>query len=150
MPFPFSIQATVEGGPATIATIIADLRQRLEGLKGRDITMHGANEVTFRGGMFRLVTKHNLLVPIGSGRVTVTETATGIALSYDLDTTQTFWVGTIMAVAVAGFLIYAEPADTMTTPVGFAVFLWVWVIGMNYLIARWRFRKFAEGLVGKR
>ena len=113
--------------------------QRLEDVRAGNVTVE-ENSVGFTGGVFRLVSNWNLLVGITSGRIELEPEADRIA--YSLSFIQLVVGGTVMIGLMAVFM-----GATGFPSVAFFCglpFMWLWLVGMNYLITLARFDRFIK------
>lgn len=100
MSLPFSLSGRVMlTNPSDLAIVIARIVDALKAAKATDIHQAG-HSVTFRAGLFRLVTSMNPLVPIDSGEVAVRTSSSGVAIDYRISFRQIF---VVVSVAVVGF-----------------------------------------------
>jgi hypothetical protein len=98
-----------------------------------------ACQVSFKGGIFRLVSNWNVLVPFGSGSLTVDPVAR--IVSYRLDITQLVTI--VSAVTALGVILSWLNKHSLTLlPVAVAGFFWAWFVGGNLAIGYPRFRRF--------
>ena len=141
MPLPFSLSGRVMlTDPSDPAIAIARIVDALKAARATDIHQTG-HSVTFRAGVFRLVTSLNPLVPIGSGEVAVQASSSGVAIDYRISFRQIFVVVSVAVVGFFGPLVLTAPnvnAWEATLLLGFA---WLWLFGGNVLIACIRFPK---------
>jgi hypothetical protein len=130
--------APVQDG-ATLEQLLAIVGQRLEDAQARKVSVE-PNTVSFKGGFFRLVGNWNLLVAIGSGKIELDPQ--GHRIAYSLSFAELLVVGTVMIGVMAMFMAaggFPSGAFICFLPVG-----WLWLVGMNYLIALSRFDRFMK------
>lgn len=89
------------------------------------------SEVQFKAGLFRQVWNWNILVPFGSGRIRIETHASSLLLKYRLSTIEML----VAVIAMLGLVWLIAPK----LPFSDLVFIWLWLFGMNYLIAAVRF-----------
>jgi hypothetical protein len=107
--------------------------------------------VLFYVRFFRLVMNTNLLVPIDSGAIHAELDGDAIKMRYRLRTVRLCIVTTVMAVAAVAIILSASL--DLQTAIRIGVMAWLWLFGVNYLIALFRFRGFVtrsvhEGFAG--
>jgi len=124
---------------ATHEDLLRMLVQGLEKARARSVIIEEST-VSFKGGMFRFVTGGNLLVAITSGRIEFKPEASRI--TYSLCFKQLVVVGTVM-VGVFAALMAARGFSYGFFRFGLPV-MWLWLVGMNYLIALARFDGFMK------
>jgi hypothetical protein len=118
--------------------LLAHLEKELRRVQARRIERTG-NSIRFSGGLFRLVSNWNLLGPISRGEIVV-QPESG-KLAYSLSFRQLVVVVSLM-VGIAAFFILVSDELRMLL---FAVpFIWIWLVGMNYLTALTRFDRFLK------
>jgi len=97
------------------------------------------DSVTFRGGMFRLVGKMNMLVPFGHGELMVGGPVPQVR--YRLSIRQLLSVMTVV-VGFAAVLAWLATGGDILFPLLVLGFGWLWLVGLNLLIGLFRFRRF--------
>jgi hypothetical protein len=129
------IAASREG--ATYEGLAKEILQELERARGRIVAAE-SNRIEFRGGIFRFAPGWNLLCPIGKGWVTVDPQAGKV--------TYTLSFGQLWVLGIAMAALMATPAWRGGRSLGpylpTILFFSLWLVGMNYIIARIRFRSF--------
>jgi hypothetical protein len=107
----------------------------LQKVDAREVKVYG-DRVEFKGGIFRLVSSWNILVPFGSGIVTIRSDIRQIA--YQLSCLQLVCVATI-AVGIMSLFILASAGwqPLLVVPI-----TWLWLVGGNLLIGIPRFERF--------
>jgi hypothetical protein len=113
----------------------------LRGVKARAIKIEG-NHIAFTGGMFRLVSNWNVLVPFGDGDVTVD--ASTRQVHYRLSSRQLVIPVTVLTIVLAIFGIIQMTASRSWPwqPILAIPLLWAWLVGGNLAIGLWRFQRF--------
>ena len=109
----------------------------LRGASADSVSIDAA-EVRFTAGIFRIVWNWNILVPFGSGSIAVVSHGAEFLVSYRLSTVQMLVTVTGM-ICLMGLMIFSE---TMNAWYEILLVLgggWLWLFGMNYLIAIVRF-----------
>lgn len=92
--------------------------------------------VKFTAGIFRLVGNWNVLVPFGSGSLSV-DPATHM-VRYDLNCSQMLVLVTLMT-AVMGRFMWTSGAPLWLLPLP-----WLWIVGVNLAVGIPRFRGFLK------
>lgn len=119
--------------------LLATLEQRLRDADARKVTNNG-DELCFAGGFFRFVSNWNLLVPIGKGRISLDRQTSRI--TYSLSFVQLVIGGILMVGFMDTVVIgWKWPAEGICAA---SVVMFLWLVGMNYLIALARFDKFMK------
>jgi hypothetical protein len=114
--------------------------EALRSVKGRDVTISGES-VSFRGGVFRLVTNRNILVPFGRGVLTIDPLSRQVR--YELSFAQLFVFHTVFW----GFVTVMMLRTPQAAPPIIPVLAWILVIAVNLLIGLSRFRSFLRKAV---
>ena len=142
--FPTSISGTVELPvltPEQTPALVSALNIALEGARAFDISRTG-NAITFRGGIFRFVSNLNVLVPVSSGVIEVRPGAPG-TIVFRFSCMQLLIIVTVMAL-LTGFVIPSN--QPLAFKLGMPALMWLWLFGMNYLIAKIRLPAFIRRL----
>jgi hypothetical protein len=98
--------------------------------------------VEFRGGVFRIVSSWNVLVPISNGVVEVSPNAHGVSVSYRVTFGQMLAVVTLMVGAFLGPPLMAAPNVSVVGGLGLLAVAWAWLFGGNFVLTRWRLPAF--------
>jgi hypothetical protein len=111
------------------------LAARLRDVRAYGVQIEGTR-IRFKGGIFRLVTNWNVLVPFGAGELTVEPARNEIryALSF-----RQLVIGVTLPIAA---LVAVTMKETVRPPVAFLVFAWLWLVVGNVLIGIERFTRF--------
>jgi hypothetical protein len=129
------ISASREG--ATAEGLAKKIVQELERARGRIVAAE-SNRIEFRGGIFRFAPGWNLLCMISKGWVSVDLQAGKVR--YTLSFGQLWVLGIAMAA------LMATPAwrggRSLGSYLPTILFFSLWLVGMNYIVARIRFRSF--------
>lgn len=128
-----------------VPPILSTIAQGLSSARARGVQIDGGS-VTFRAGLFRLVSSINLLAAVTRGRVSVCIGPDGTRLDYDLCFTGVL----AAAVAGAGFLGIAGLIGVGLAPskaVVLGVCSFVFFFAGNVFLARARFRAFLRKCV---
>ncbi len=134
-----SFTAVPEHEGATHEGLLRMFARRLEKIRAGHVTVE-ENIVCFKGGVFRLTGNWNLLASITSGRIELKPETNRV--TYSLSFMHLVVFGTVMVGFMAAFMVANE------FPSGFFFcglpFTWLWLVGMNYLIALARFDRFMK------
>lgn len=128
--FPVSIEGTIPIGEIDAEEAeqrLARWQAWLHKSSARDIRREG-DAVTFRAGMFRFVSNWNPLVAVSSGRVELRR-ASG-TVRYELSCRQMLVVSALMVGVLA-----ASALRSGRPPFALVPLMWLWLFGMNYLVA---------------
>jgi hypothetical protein len=126
----------LEFGPGVDVSLLpAHLAACLKNARASAVDIN-ACEVSFKGGIFRLVGNWNVLVPFGSGTLTVDPVAK--IVRYGLNSTQLVTIVSAFT-ALAVILSWIKHSLVVLPMAGF---LWAWLVGGNLLIGYPRFRRF--------
>jgi len=117
------------------AHLLSYLAEAIRSVKGRDIAISG-DAVSFRGGMFRLVTNRNILIPFGRGTLTVDPLSRQVR--YELSFAQVFVFHTVFW----GFVTVMMLRTPQAAPPIIPLVAWFLVIAANLLFGVPRFRSF--------
>ena len=110
----------------------------LQHVEARNICVNN-DSVVFTGGVFRMVTTWNVLVPFDRGEFAVS--ADSRTLSYRLSYRHLLLISTVMVVWVGMFMFVSH------LPVPFLLLLplmWGWLFGANLALGKNRFDRFAR------
>ena len=144
--FPISLEGSIDThsiSPEQVNAVTERLVSALNRARASSVVCDG-NTVTFRGGMFRLVFNWNVLVPVSRGTITISSGSRD-AVRFNLSCVEMLVVTTVMAIC-AGFVIPSgQPA---LFRFGAPVLMWLWLFGMNYVIAAYRLPAFIRRAVG--
>jgi len=153
MPFPFSLIDSFDietpGDPASdpVPDLTAAISDWLAKQRAKAV-WQTARGISFKAGLFRTVTGWNILCPVGSGEIEISRHETVIRVTYRLRFSELLIVATAGVAVVVGFPV-------LTSAIGaagaFAIFVvgWLWLFGMNYLLAKKRIPRALRGLRGK-
>ena len=127
-----------------VNSVLNKIEKGLDTVRATSI-VRTANKVTFRGGIFRLVTNWNILVPVGYGVIGVQPGNPG-SVTYKFSCLEMLVTTTIMVVLMGVFILSSIPISAFSI---FApIFMWLWLFGMNYLIAMLRLPVFVKKIAG--
>lgn len=119
-----------------LARLPAHLATCLQGVSARSVQITG-HQVSLKGGILRMVDNWNLLVPFGSGAVSVDPIHR--RLCYQLDARQLL----VFASALPVLLVFVAVANGGSAEMLLAALvIWLWLVGGNLLIGIPRFRRF--------
>jgi len=142
MAFPITVTGVVKLPFGTerisVTEYMSAVEKCLENEKAKKIVVSG-NKITFRGGMFRFVSKSNLLVTIDHGQVQVEELPTELHVTYRLSFLQIFVLTSVFVM----FLVFILH-DTIVSSrnASYLILIWLWVFGGNFAVGLFRFRRF--------
>jgi hypothetical protein len=102
------------------------------------------DRVEFKGGMFRLVSSWNVLVPFGSGTVTIHPDIRQVR--YRLSYLQLVFVATIAAGIMSLFVL----SSVGWQPLLVIPIVWLWLVGGNLIIGVPRFERFIRRALADR
>jgi hypothetical protein len=124
-----------------LAALPAYLGHHLRRVDASHVKIQG-NRVAFTGGIFRLVNNWNVLVPFGSGDLTVD--GNSHTIHYRVSVRQFIVVVTIMLILGSLFVVLtSSPWQTLLLmPLG-----WLWMVGANLIIGVARFERFVGRLI---
>lgn len=106
------------------------------------------NSIQFKAGMFRGVTNWNLLVTITSGIINFDEESS--SLVYKLSFKQLILFGIFASISFGLFSLSNNAASSIVSMfIMFQLMVWLWLVGMNFLICVMRFRSFIEKCIKK-
>ncbi|HKP48122.1 MAG TPA: hypothetical protein VJT50_16090 [Pyrinomonadaceae bacterium] len=120
----------------------------LDAWHARNITI-AANRISFTGGIFRLVTNLNPLVPISSGHIEITQTDDEFVVFYEISFAEMLVIDSVMFLLFAGYILFSPNAPAM--PVGalviFSVLGWLFLFGLNWLLGVVQFSSLVKSMV---
>ncbi len=141
MPFPISLSGAVTAREVTVEQALDRIESALSYAKALALRREGG-AVQFRGGVFRLVSGWNVLVPISSGIVEVSPSATGVSVGYRVTFMQMLILVTLMVGAFLGPFVMATPEMPVKGGLGVLAVAWLWLFGGNFVLTRWRWPAF--------
>src|SRR6267154_1863974 len=138
--FPISLKGSIDTpgiAPEQVIEVTARLISALNRVRAFSVICDG-NTITFRGGIFRLVSNWNILVPVNRGVITVSSGSRGV-VRYNFSCIE-------MLVFIALWVVLAVsliPSDKPTFfRFGAPPLLGLWLFGANYLVAAYRLPAF--------
>jgi len=137
----FIVRAALADGLAD--RLLQTFQQELHRLSARKLDMSG-DTVSFAGGGFRFVSNWNLLVPISRGKIVVMPIADGVTVRYQISFRELIVVATIMILAMAVIFCGFEGRAGLASVAFFVPVGWLWLVGMNIVIAIPRFNCFVK------
>jgi hypothetical protein len=137
VPFDDGVDLTVL--PTHLATCLRDV-------KACAIEIEGSH-IAFTGGLLRVVSNWNVLVPFGYGDLTVD--AIKRRIHYRLSSRQLVIVATVVSVVIAAFVIFGMTASRggPWQPILAIPLIWIWIVGGNLTMGVWRFQRFLRSAV---
>jgi len=141
-------QFIVKAGSAVALAdrLIETFGRELRRLSPSELNVSGGT-VSFRAGVFRLVSNWNLLVPISRGEIVVAPANDGVSVRYTISFRQLVTVATIMIVIMMVMICSSEGSQALPLAVFGGSIMWLWLVGMNLAIAIPRFRRFVRKCV---
>lgn len=150
--FPLSVSGSVrlklasaptENSIRAAVARIADMLDEKSTTSARaaDCVIVEGNVITIRMPWFRITWGWNILAPFNAGRVEVSGGNDAITVRYAMSTVAMFIFTTLPLVAALALTSWAKP-DTLSAIRSFLPWFglaWLWIFGMNYLIAMIRF-----------
>lgn len=142
MPFPLSLNRCIQvrglGDPDQyVEPVLIAISDWLERKRAKQIVRSG-HVVSFRAGLFRLVTGLNPLGPIGSGSIAVSPGADGVDICYNLRFTELFVTITVLVAVFFGPAMWRAPNLDEFDAIANLGFFWLWLFGGNYVITSFR------------
>jgi len=132
--FPTSISGTLEL-PAFksvgVEELLSLVSAEMDHANARDIRRVGT-KLSFRGGVFRLVSNWNVLVPAGSGEIEILP-GTPVRVRYHFSCIQMLVLVSLIVLAIGASTISSHPSDLTSYLI--PLLAWLWLFGMNYLVA---------------
>jgi hypothetical protein len=125
-------------------TLCAKLAQALRDAHARDVVLW-PDRVTFSGGMFRVVTNWNVLVPITRGELVVEDS--GKRLRYRVSFLQL--VSCLVVFTVLALVVMPLQGFSPGMLRFFPVLIWVWLGGGNFVIGILRFERFLRRAIAE-
>jgi hypothetical protein len=116
-------------------TLPPHLAECLRSVAASTVEIRG-NCVAFTGGMFRLVSNWNVLVPFGSGDLAVD--ADFRQVRYRVSIRQLVLIGTAMVGVGAAFILMSH----VWQPLLLLPLMWLWLVGGNVALGIFRFERF--------
>ncbi len=138
MPFPLSSQGTILSETTNLPEVVAAIEAVLRQAKPSKISAT-TTRIDFRGGLFRLVSNWNLLVPIGSSRIEFRQRDRTVEIRYHISFVQLFVIATMLVIFIFGVLPMISSGERTFFLVYSLGLIWLWLFGLNYFIAVLRF-----------
>jgi hypothetical protein len=126
-----------------INVLLLRVERELRAARALNVCRRG-NKVSFRGGIFRLVSNWNVLVPVGSGEIEVVP-GNPAAVRYRFSCVEMLTFVTVVASALGVFLFTI--AGISVAAFIFPIFIWFSMFGLNFLIASERLPAFVRKAV---
>jgi len=144
--FPVSISGSIhlklDAAPSEMtAKVAVDRIVDMLDLAGAAGVRTEGNRVLFWVGWFRPVWNWNILVPFNSGHIEVWSRGKALSVSYTLSVLRMFLVVTLLLAALMTFVVLgkADPMAQVQATLPWVGVAWLWLFGLNYLIATIRF-----------
>jgi hypothetical protein len=150
MRFPLYIEGKIELGdipPESAAELAARVASALTKVRASNVSLTGTS-VTFRGGIFRLVSNWNILVPVSWGAIDILTGSPGV-VAYKFSCREMLVVTTLMALVAAFFMSFVvSPSEPLFFRLGAPALMWLCLYAGNYLISRYRLPAFVKDAAG--
>lgn len=146
--FPTHITGRIELAAATperVDSIAERFVSELARVRASDVMRQG-NTITFKGGVFRLVSSWNILGPVSQGAIEL-KVGPPPEIAYRFSCIQMLVITTLMVI-VMGLFVATSPRAPLALKLGAPVIMWLWLFGMNYLIAAYRLPAFVRRTAG--
>ncbi len=145
MPFPFSAQGTIvleSHAGIDLAQIISAVEAAIQDAKPTSMVRH-EETLTFRAGLFRLVSNWNQLVAITSGELRFSQDSHKVNILYNISFIQLLVATTVLVTVIFGVLpgVFENGPNV---PLGFVLLAWLWLFGGNYFLTLFRFPRFVR------
>jgi hypothetical protein len=127
-----SLQFGPDVDPSALPAYFASVLQKVD---AREVKIYG-DRVEFKGGIFRLVNSWNILVPFGSGIVTIRPDIRQIA--YQVSCLQLVFVATVALGIMSLFIL----SSAGWQPLLVILIAWLWLVGGNLIVGIPRFERF--------
>ena len=140
-----SLTAPCPAGRPSVPRVVHAIHQGLKDARASSATIH-ENRIEFEGGVFRWVSRWNLLLSICKGKVEVWTSGNGIRMEYALSFRELF----VVSVAMSCFLGVAAARPSGATGRSAAIFglvVFSFFFFVNRVIALVRFRAFLKKCV---
>ena len=157
MTFPFTYSGTVTisfeaDEKDSIDRVMRNVTGGLEAVRAKRVQRENAN-LTFRGGIFRPISTWNPTWAISSGTFVFTSDGNRVRISYRLRFTEMVVFASIGVLVFLAPPLLRAPNVTDAKAAGLLGLFWVFLVGGNYVLTRWRFQKWlkrvASGVIGK-
>lgn len=130
-------------GIQSVEELVSNISAGLVKVKPSKLKVVG-NEIEFSGGIFRFVWNTNILVPVSSGKIVVEKTGDLFAVTYELKFLEILLFASTIIPLFFGPVLFTKESIQWYFKIGFLVFAWLWLFGMNYLITIIRFPGFIK------
>ena len=140
--FPLSITGSIKLqaiSPQQVSGVVASIVAALERERASNVSIIG-NTISFRAGVFRFVSRWNVLVPVASGTLEVKAGAPG-SIVFRFSCIQFLAIFTTI-VLILGLALPSEVSTVSHLVIPLVA--WLWLFGMNYLIAAIRLPSFVR------
>ncbi len=144
MAFPLSHSGTfrVEPDvPVSADELLARFSHALEAERAGGLVRSGET-VAFQGSMLRGV-RGGLLRLVGEGWLRVVPENGRMRVAWKITYTPLL-LASLLFLILPGVLLYAEPSIPAAPKAGMLIMLWVWMVGLNYVLSSLRFRRFVR------
>jgi len=117
--------------------------QELDSRSPRSLDVSG-DTISFRGGVFRLVSSWNLLAPIGRGEIAVGTTESGLAVSYRISFRELIVVVTVMILTMMFLILSSEGVEKLPVIASLLGIGWLYMVTASIAFAIMRFNGFVR------
>ncbi len=140
MPFPISLSGAVTARNVTVEQAVDRLEAALARASAGSVR-RGDRSIEFSGSPWLTAGWANALRAITRGMLDVSASADGVNVKNRVTFTGALVFATA-AVALLGWRFARGPQVSAAVGLGWAAFAWLWLMGMTFLMTRWRLRRF--------
>jgi hypothetical protein len=140
--FPLSLQGEISIDnlqQAEIDAAIARLQSAVSAMHARNIERL-PNGLSFRGGLFRVVSSWNILIPFDNCEISVAPNR----IYYDFSMRELLVATTLMMAGMWALMHFSASPAPLTAQIVAPVIGWIWIFGMNVVTGERRIRRFLE------
>ena len=123
-----------------IEVLLRRIERELRAARALDVRRSG-NKVSFKGGIFRLVSSWNVLNGVDSGEIEIVPGSPAV-VKYSFSCVQSLTFATVLAGSLAVFLFAIGGVSVVA--VILPVIIWLVMFGMNFLITSERLAAFVR------
>jgi hypothetical protein len=118
----------------------------LKKVKARNVEIQG-DRISFNGGMFRAVSNWNILTQIDYGYLEIKEAEDEFIITYFISFGVLFICACALVVCLGGILFIQNTPLSLAGWLALLVLAWLWLFGVNWLVAIARFPPFVERIL---
>ena len=124
------------------------MAKELKLVKAHDIVRHN-NQLSFTGRILNFGSNWNILTQIDKGFIKVSPSADGIVILYKISFRVLLVLVSLLLVVGLGSIFASKGGAvfSLTGKIAVSIVAWLWLFGMNWLIAVIRFPAFIERVV---